>query len=101
MDRLFLDSAEVRALLHEGRTTFYGHGGSFHHPQFPFPVRRPGRAPVWFRPDIESFAAMLAESCRQATAGETSADGVRAQRRPGRPRKPRLVEDDAAAGDFP
>jgi hypothetical protein len=96
MDRLFLDSAEVRALLHEGRTTFYGAGGSFHHPQFPSPVKRPGRAPLWFRPDIERFAALLAEKCHQPFTTETSVDCERKQRRPGRPRKPRLTDDETA-----
>ncbi|MCC8363324.1 hypothetical protein LK996_09590 [Lysobacter sp. A6] len=95
MDRLFLDSAEVRALLHEGRTTFYGSGGSFHHPQFPPPIKRPGRAPVWFRSDIEQFAATLANACRQAHAADlllNTSVSAHARGRRGRPRKPRLTE---------
>lgn len=93
MDKLFLNPPDVRALLNEGKTLFYGPTGSYHHPLFPSPVQRPGRKKQWYRPAIEQFGAVVAA---QYSAGHIELPPVTALPKPavvtrgrGRPRKPR------------
>lgn len=96
VEKILLLAPEVWMALGECRTIFYGPTGSYHDPDFPAPIKRPGRAPQWLRADIEAFAAKLAERSRTAAVSADLAQPC-AQRGRGRPRKPRPFADHADA----
>lgn len=62
--RAFLSAKEAREYLNECRTVFYSPRGSRHHPDFPEPIRRPGRAPVWHIDALTQFAEHVAREAR-------------------------------------
>lgn len=65
--KLFLDALEAGRLLGESKTLFHSPRGSRHHPLFPQPIRRAGRKPVWYLPDIERFAEQVAAQAHALT----------------------------------